>query len=179
MLPGLLGTIQATEAIKLLLDLGSPLVGRLLLYDALAMRFREMALRRNPECPVCGPRSKITRLTDLPDTCPPAPKSEEISVRELKRRLDAGEDFDLVDVREPAEWQIARLPSARLIPLGELGRRMSELDPAREVIVYCKAGARSGKALGLLKQRGFSRVWNVAGGTDAWAAEVDPKFPRY
>jgi adenylyltransferase/sulfurtransferase len=177
-LPGLLGTVQATEALKLLLGLGSPLVGRLLLYDALAMRFREMSLRRNPDCPVCGPRPTITRLMETAPACAPTPKAGEITARELKKRLDANADFDLIDVREPAEWQVSRLPRARLIPLGELAKRIGELDPGREVVVYCKAGVRGGKALGLLRQHGFARARNLAGGLEAWAADVDPSMPR-
>lgn len=180
-LPGLLGTIQATEAIKLLVGLGSPLLGRLLLYDALAMRFREMTLRKNPDCPICGAHPTITRLMDPPNACSPAPASptDEITARQLKKRLDAKEDFNLVDVREPSEWQIARLPTAKLIPLGELTKRLGELDPDREIVLYCKAGVRGGKALGLLKQNGFRHARNLAGGIEAWATDVDPKMPRY
>ncbi len=178
-LPGLLGTIQATEAIKLILGLGAPLLGRLLLYDALAMRFREMILRRNPDCPICGARPTITQLMNQPDACPSAPTADTITVEELKRRLDAQEDFDLVDVREPSEWAIAHLPRARHIPLGELAKRWSELDPERALVVYCKMGMRSGKALQLLKQHGFHRVRNLEGGLDAWATRMDPKMPRY
>lgn len=178
-LPGLLGTIQATEAIKLILGLGTPLLGRLLLYDALAMRFREMILRRNPDCLICGARPTITQLVDQPDACVPAPTADAISVEELKRRLDAREDFDLVDVRELAEWTIAHLPRARHIPLGELAKRWGELDPERALVVYCKMGMRSGMALRLLKQHGFRRVRNLEGGLDAWATRVDPRLPRY
>jgi adenylyltransferase/sulfurtransferase len=178
-LPGLLGMIQATEALKLLLGLGSPLLGRLLLYDALAMRFREMTVRKNPDCPICGTHPTLTQLMDQPNACSLPPATDEITARELKKRLDAKEDFDLVDVREPSEWQIAHLPTAKLIPLGELARRLGELDPNREVILYCKAGVRGGKALGLLKKNGFRHARNLAGGIETWATDVDPKIPRY
>lgn len=183
-LPGVIGGIQATEAIKILLGIGEPLVGRLLLYDALAMRFEELKLRRDPECPLCSPRATIRELQDYPAFCGTGRGQEtepidEITARELKHRLDAGEDLDIVDVREPHEWAICRIEGARLIPLGDLGGRMHELDSARTYVLHCKSGARSAKAQALLRQAGFRRTLNLRGGVLAWARDVDPAMPVY
>ena len=188
-LPGLLGVIQATEAIKLILGAGNPRVGRLLLVDALAMRFRELRLRKNPECPVCGTHPTVTHLIDYeqfcgirgqdqPATAPDVPKVPEIQVEELKRRLDAGNPPFILDVREPHEYQICNL-GGKLIPLGELPRRHQELDPARETVVHCRSGVRSAKAVDLLLKSGFINVVNLAGGVLAWADRIDPKMPKY
>jgi len=193
-LPGIIGIVQAIEAIKLILGQGQPLIGRLLLFDALGMKFREMKLRRNPQCPLCGEKPVITRLIDYEQFCgmPPAGapadggcvdvvklNAEEITVQDLKKRLEAKEDFDLIDVREPHEWQIAKIPGARLIPLGDLPNRLGELNPDREILLHCKRGGRSGRALKLLKEKGYKRLKNVVGGIDAWTSSVDPKVPKY
>ncbi len=183
-LPGVVGSIQATEALKILLGVGEPLVGRLLLYDALAMRFDELKLRRDPECPLCSPKATILELQDYPAFCgtgrgQDAGPVEEIGAGELKRRLDAGEPLEIIDVREPHEWAICRIEGARLLPLGSLAAGMHELDPARTYVLQCKSGARSARALGLLRQAGFRRVLNLRGGVLAWAREVDPTMPTY
>jgi adenylyltransferase/sulfurtransferase len=183
-LPGVIGGIQATEAIKILLGVGEPLVGRLLLYDALAMRFEELKLRRAPACPLCSEKATIKELQDYPAFCgtgrgEEGEPVEEITPRELKRRLDAGDTIDLVDVREPHEWAICRLEGARLLPLGSLAEHLHELDSARAAVLYCRSGARSARALGLLRQAGFRRALNLRGGLLAWAREVDPTMPTY
>jgi adenylyltransferase/sulfurtransferase len=183
-LPGVIGGIQATEALKILLGVGEPLVGRLLLYDALAMRFDELKLRRDPECPLCSPKATIHELQDYPAFCgtgrgEEGEPVEEIGAGELKRRLDAGEPLEILDVREPHEWAICRIPGARLVPLGSLAGTMHELDSARTYVLQCRSGVRSAKALGLLRQAGFRRVLNLRGGVLAWAREVDPTMPTY
>ncbi len=188
-LPGLVGLIQATEAVKLILGSGEPLIGRLLLYDALAMRFRELKLRRNPECPVCGDHPTVTKLIDYQQFCgiphqEPAPVSPtanegEISVVELKQKIDRGDKFMLLDVREPHEWQIAKIPGATLIPLGDLPKRVNELDTAQEIVAQCRSGVRSGKACDFLRQAGFKKVKNLTGGILAWSDQVDPTVPKY
>jgi sulfur-carrier protein adenylyltransferase/sulfurtransferase len=185
-LPGLVGLIQATEAIKLILGAGDPLIGRLLLVDALGMKFRELKLRKNPDCVVCGTHPTVTKLIDYEEFCglrgeeKPVSASgvPEITVEELKRRLDAKEDFVLVDVREAHEYQICNL-NGQLIPLGELPRRVSELDPAKEMVVHCRSGQRSARAVSFLRQAGFAKVSNLAGGILAWADRIDPKVPKY
>jgi adenylyltransferase/sulfurtransferase len=185
-LPGLVGLIQATEAIKLILGSGEPLIGRLLLVDALGMKFRELKLRKNPDCVVCGTHPTVTKLIDYEEFCglrgqeKPVSASgvPEITVEELKRRLDAKEDFVLVDVREAHEYQICNL-NGQLIPLGELPRRVSELDPAKEMVVHCRSGQRSARAVAFLRQAGFAKVSNLAGGILAWADRIDPKVPKY
>jgi adenylyltransferase/sulfurtransferase len=184
-LPGTVGLIQATETVKLILGIGEPLVGRLLLYDALGMKFRELKLRRNVECPVCGDHPTITKLIDYHQFCgvpqqPEAPKvvAGDIDPTEVKARLDRGDNFQLIDVREPHEYQIARIPGARLIPLGELPKRLNELDPSVEVVAHCKSGMRSAKAVELLKQNGFN-ARNMKGGILAWSDQVDPSVPKY
>ncbi len=184
-LPGLVGVIQATETIKLILGLGESLAGRLLMIDAQAMRFRELKLRKNPECPVCGVDPTITKLIDynqfcgvVPDQTGAAATMADISVEELKRRLDAGDDIFVLDVREPHEYQIANL-GGHLIPLNDLPKRVSELDANREIVVHCKMGGRSAKAVDFLRQSGFGNVHNLAGGITAWSEKVDPKVPKY
>ena len=176
-LPGLLGVIQATEVIKLILGAGDPLIGRLLLVDALAMRFRELRVRKNPECPVCGANPTEKELIDYNQFCgirgeeageAASARIPEIQPEELKRRLDAGEDIFVLDVREPHEYQICNLHGT-LIPLGDLPKRVHELDSSREIVVHCKSGGRSAKAVEFLRQSGFKRASNLTGGILAWA----------
>jgi adenylyltransferase/sulfurtransferase len=191
-LPGIIGVIQATEAIKLVTGIGEPLIGRFLIYDALRMRFRELRLRKDPECPVCGLHPTVTKLIDYEEFCgfrpaepEPvaaggyAPVSGEISAVELKQRLDRGDALTLVDVREPNEFQINRIPGAKLIPLGEVPRRYRELDAEDEIVVSCKVGARSARAADFLRSVGFKRVLNLHGGIVEWIDKVDPSQPRY
>ena len=185
-LPGLLGIVQATEVVKLVLGRGTPLIGRLLLVDALAMQFRELKLRKNPGCPVCGPRATIHQLIDYDEFCGirgeenrvQATGVPEMQVEELKRRLDAGDDLYVLDVREPHEYRICNL-GAPLIPLGDLPQRVHELDRSREIVVHCRSGARSARAAEFLQQAGFLKVHNLAGGILAWADRVDPTMPKY
>ena len=194
-LPGLIGTIQATEAIKRILGIGETLVGRLLLVDALTMRFRTVNVRRNPECPACGTR-ELRELIDYDAFCGVATQQHgnglgtnggngpqevpEIGPRELARRLSsADESIDLIDVREPHEWQIARIPGARLVPLGNLDQALATIDAGRDTIVYCRSGARSARAVRTLKAAGHTRVWNLAGGVLRWSDEVDPTVAKY
>jgi sulfur-carrier protein adenylyltransferase/sulfurtransferase len=186
-LPGLVGIIQATEAIKLILGKGEPLIGRLLLVDALGMKFRELKLRKNPECPVCGTHPTVTELIDYQQFCgirgeetPVVASSTipEIQPEELKRQLDAKEDVFVLDVREPHEYQICNL-GGYLIPLGDLPKRVSELDSSREIVAHCRSGVRSAKAVDFLRQAGFKKVRNLAGGILAWADKVDPTMPKY
>ena len=187
-LPGLVGMIQATEVIKLILGKGESLIGRLLLIDVLAMRFRELQLRKNPECPVCGSHPTVTELIDYQQFCgiaPEPPKENtlkngipQISVKELKRRIDAGEDVYLLDVREPYEHKIAQI-GGKLIPQNEVPQRLAEIDRDREVIVHCRSGVRSQRIAEFLKQAGYPRVVNLAGGILAWADEIDPKVQKY
>jgi len=185
-LPGIIGLVQATEAVKLILGVGESLVGRLMLYDALAMKFRELKLRRNPECPVCGDHPTITKLIDYQEFCgipqhAPEPSFVEgdITPQEVKARLDRGEKFQFIDVREPHEYQICSIPGTRLIPLGELPKRLNELDPNIELVAHCKSGMRSAKAIELLKQSGFKKLRNMKGGILAWSDQVDPSVPKY
>lgn len=184
-LPGLVGVIQATETIKLILGSGEPLIGRLLLVDALSMRFRELKLRKNPDCPACGTHPTVTELIDYNQFCgirgeeAAAPTSmTDISVEELKKRLDRGDDLFVLDVREPHEYQICNI-GGYLIPLNDLPKRVSELDSSREIVVHCKMGGRSAKAADFLRQSGFTKVHNLTGGINAWAERVDPKVPKY
>jgi adenylyltransferase/sulfurtransferase len=183
-LPGIIGTIQANETIKLILGIGTPLIGRLLLFDALRMQFRELKLRKNPDCPVCGEHPTVKELIDYEAFCGVAPtdghgeKEFEITVEELKARLDRGEDIFLLDVREPHEYQIVNM-NGYLIPLHDLPKRVNELDSAREIVVHCHRGTRSARAVELLRQLGFRKVKNLAGGIDAWAERVNPELPRY
>lgn len=187
-LPGIIGLIQATEAVKLILGVGEPLIGRLVLYDALAMKFRELKLRRNPECPACGDHPTITQLIDYEQFCglpshegPATPVVEEGDVDpvEVKKMLDRGDDFQLIDVREPHEYLIASIPTAKLIPLGEVAKRAGELDKSRLIVAHCKMGGRSAKAVAQLKELGFTKVRNMTGGITAWSDKVDPTVPKY
>ncbi|MEW5976575.1 MAG: molybdopterin-synthase adenylyltransferase MoeB [Acidobacteriota bacterium] len=189
-LPGTIGLIQATEAVKLILGKGRNLIGRLLLYDALEMKFRELKLRKNPNCPLCGEKPTITALIDYEQFCGITPQvptaagntalnQDEITPRQLKDRLDAGERLTVVDVREPHEYQICRLENTILMPLGQVSARLKELNPEEEIIVHCKMGGRSAKAMKMMKDAGFKNVKNLVGGIDRWAQEVDPTMPRY
>jgi sulfur-carrier protein adenylyltransferase/sulfurtransferase len=191
-LPGTIGLIQATETVKLILGIGEPLVGRLLLYDALGMRFRELKLRKNPECPVCGEHRTITKLIDYHQFCgvpqpqiQAAPAQEtkvndnEIDVTEVKAKLDRGDEFVLIDVREPHEYRICSIPAAKLIPLGEFPRHVGEFDPDADIVIHCRSGVRSAKACAILRQNGFQKVRNMVGGILAWSDKVDPNVPKY
>jgi molybdopterin/thiamine biosynthesis adenylyltransferase/rhodanese-related sulfurtransferase len=187
-LPGLVGVIQATEAIKLILGKGESLVGRLLLVDALNMRFRELKLRKNPECPVCGANPTVTKLIDYQQFCGIMPESNQekalkngipqISVKELKSRIDAGEDVFILDVREPYEYQIANI-GGKLIPQNEVPQRLAEIDREREIVVQCRSGQRSQRIAEFLQQSGYQKVANLAGGILAWSDEIDPKVQKY
>lgn len=185
-LPGIVGCLQVNEAIKLILGIGEPLVGRLVHFDALGFRFREIRLRRDPRCAACGDDPTLRELEDLDFSCAaPAPSAsepppgQEIDVHELKRRMESGEPFLLIDVREPHEYEIASLPGARLLPLGELPSRLGELERDAEIVVHCKSGGRSARALALLREAGFARSVHVQGGIDAWSREIDPAVPAY
>jgi adenylyltransferase/sulfurtransferase len=185
-LPGVIGVIQATEAVKLILGAGDILKGRLLLYDALAMKFRELKLRRDKNCPVCGDHPTVTKLIDYQQFCGITPMSTEpaasgvaIDALELKQKIDRGDKFVLLDVREPHEYQIARIPGSILIPLGDLPNRLNELDKEADIVAQCKSGGRSQKAVDLLKQNGFQHVRNMTGGITAWSDKVDPSVPKY
>lgn len=190
-LPGLIGLVQATETVKLILGTGEPLNGRLLLYDALAMRFRELKLRRNPECPVCGDHPTIRQLIDYHQFCgvprpgqqaqdqAPGLRPGEIDPVEVKAKIDRGDRFTLLDVREPHEYAICRIPEAKLIPLGEVAKRLGELDPSTETVVHCKSGVRSAKACEILRKAGFKNVRNLTGGILAWSDKVDKTVAKY
>ena len=189
-LPGLIGVIQATEAIKLILGTGEPLIGRFLILDALRMKFRELKLRKDPDCPVCGTHPTVTKLIDYEQFCgvkpaadpsptPSQPSPLEITPTELKRRLDRGDRLTIVDVREPHEYQINRIHGSVLIPLGDIPKRFNELDPGAELIMQCKSGVRSAKAADFLRSQGFTRVLNLKGGILAWIDQVDPSQPKY
>jgi len=185
-LPGIIGTIQANETVKLIIGKGEPLVGRLLLFDALKTKFRELKLRKNPDCPVCGQHRTITSLIDYEAFCGvqagwdsfTREEQYEISVDELKKRLDNKDDLFILDVREPQEYQICNL-NGYLIPLKDLPKRINELDTAKEIIVHCKVGGRSRQAVEFMKQSGFRKVKNLVGGIDEWAELIDPAMPRY
>jgi adenylyltransferase/sulfurtransferase len=185
-LPGLVGVIQATEVIKLILGKGEPLIGRLLLVDALGMRFREMRLRKNPECPVCGDNPTLKELIDYQQFCgikEERPMSiqngiEQISPEQLKQELDSGKDVFVLDVREPYEYQIANM-GGHLIPLNDVPNRIGELDKEKDIVVHCKMGGRSQQAAEFLKNNGFTKIRNLAGGITGWADKVDPKVPKY
>ncbi len=186
-LPGIIGTIQATETIKLILGAGEPLVGRFLIFDALQMRFRELKLRRDPDCPVCGDRPTVRELIDYDQLCgvdvggqaPRGPEVPAVSVLDLRDRLARQDDVVVLDVREPQEYDICRVPGSTLIPLGDLPKRVVELDSSRDLIVHCKSGVRSAKAVAFLRDAGFTRVWNLTGGILAWIDDVDPSQPKY
>ncbi len=185
-LPGIIGTIQAMEAIKLIIGQGDLLIGRLLLFDALRMKFRELRLRKNPFCPICGAHPTIHQLIDYEAFCGLAPRPEdrgrvtewEITVQELKTKLDRHDDIFVLDVREPHEYEICNL-GGYLIPLGEIPSRMHELDSSKEIVVHCHTGRRSQRALELLREAGFKKIKNLVGGIAAWASEIDPEMPRY
>jgi molybdopterin/thiamine biosynthesis adenylyltransferase/rhodanese-related sulfurtransferase len=186
-LPGVIGVIQATEAVKLILGKGEPLIGRLMHYDALAMKFREFKVRRNPSCPMCGDHPTIHALVDYEQFCgvrgqeAPAPKATaaEITVEELKKRMDRKEELFVLDVRNPNEFQICRIPGTTLLPLPELPQRFGEIPRDHEIIVHCKSGMRSAKAAQFLREQGFTKVVNLQGGIQAWAERVDPSVPKY
>jgi len=187
-LPALIGSIQATETVKLLIGKGETLSGRLVLYDALNMRFRELKLRRNPECPVCGDHPTVRELIDYEQFCGIPQQQEitmaesgvpEITVTELKAKLDAGDNLFVLDVREPHEYDIARLEGTTLIPLGQLPSRVNELNTADDIVVHCRSGVRSAKAVGFLQKAGFQKVKNLKGGILAWSDQIDPSVPKY
>ncbi len=185
-LPGIIGAIQANETVKLILGRGTPLVGRLLLFDALNMKFRELKLRKNPDCPACGEHRTVTRLIDYNEFCgirgeesQPTVQVPEIEPAEVKRWYDTGRDFYVLDVREPHEYQICKLPDSHLIPLGELPRRVHELDSSVEIVAHCRSGKRSAEAVDFLRKAGFRKVWNLKGGILAWSEKVDPSVPKY
>ena len=185
-LPGIVGSLQAMETIKLILGIGEPLAGRLLRFDALPMTFKEYRLRKNPACPICGEHRTINGLIDYEEFCgirgeevvPVTTGIPEITPRELKTRLDRGDDLFILDVREPHEYQICNI-KGHLIPLGELPRRVSELDSSREIVAHCRSGKRSADAVEFLRQSGFRKIWNLKGGILAWSDEVDPSVPKY
>jgi adenylyltransferase/sulfurtransferase len=187
-LPGIVGAIQANETIKLILGAPDTLINRLLLFDAWQMKFREFKLRKDPDCPVCGDSPTVTALIDYEEFCglrsePQATTNaelEEMSATDLKQRLDGRDDLQIIDVREPSEYEIARIPGSRLIPLGQIVSRMNEIDPSKETVVHCKGGVRSAKAISSLKQAGFpGRLVNLKGGITAWSNDVDPAVPKY
>jgi adenylyltransferase/sulfurtransferase len=189
-LPGVIGTVQATETIKLLLGIGKPLIGRLLLYDALKMRFRELKLPKDPDCPVCGAHPTILEPADVEGYCRSETNAtharaavrdahSDVTVQELKARLDRGETPQIIDVREPLEFGICRIPGAVLIPLSQLPERIAEIDPGLEVILLCKVGLRSARAAAFLRAQGFANARNLAGGILAWIDQVDPTQPKY
>jgi sulfur-carrier protein adenylyltransferase/sulfurtransferase len=188
-LPGIIGVIQATEAIKLITGIGEPLIGRFMIFDALRMKFRELKLRKDPDCPVCGTHPTVTKLIDYEQFCgihpaaseaaTPGSSATEITAPELKQRLDRGDNVFILDVREPNEYQINRIAGSTLLPLGEVPRRYAELDPDREIVAYCKMGGRSAKAADFLRSVGFKKVLNLKGGILDWIDKVDPTQPKY
>ena len=186
-LPGVVGTIQATEAVKLIIGAGEPLINRFMIYDALGMRFRELKLRKDPECPVCGDNPTVTELIDYEQFCGITPAAtatesadgDETTVEELKARIDQGHDTFILDVREPQEYQICQIPGSVLIPLGDLPKRLVELEGHHDMVVHCKSGVRSAKAVRLLREAGFSRARNLRGGILAWIDRIDPSLPKY
>jgi molybdopterin/thiamine biosynthesis adenylyltransferase/rhodanese-related sulfurtransferase len=185
-LPGIVGCIQAMEAIKLIIGQGQPLIGRLLVFDALSIRFRELKLRKDPECLVCGTHPTITRLIDYEQFCGIRGEEHtsmigipEITAQEVKKSMDEKKPFVLIDVREPHEFQICRIPGSKLIPLGEVPKRMNELNSADEIVVHCRSGQRSARAVDLLIKAGFRKIHNLKGGILAWSDQVDPSVPKY
>jgi adenylyltransferase/sulfurtransferase len=186
-LPGIIGTIQATEILKLALGKGSSLIGRLLLFNALEMKFREVRLRRDPQCPLCGENPTITQLIDYEMFCgiTPAPATsahdpDEVTVQEMKKALENSSlNIKVIDVREPDEYQIAHIDGVPLIPLGTLPQRFTELDPNQQIYIHCKSGVRSMRALHFLREQGFKYVKSVKGGINAWADEIDHNVPKY
>jgi molybdopterin/thiamine biosynthesis adenylyltransferase/rhodanese-related sulfurtransferase len=187
-LPGIIGVLQAIEAIKLIIGIGDSLIGRLVSFDALKLRFREFKIRKDPKCPICGDHPTIHELIDydqfcgIPQADAEAAKEMDvptISATELRAKIDRKEKFVLVDVREPFEYEICNIPGSKLIPLGELPARLSELDSADDIVLHCKVGGRSAKALKVLQEAGFRKLNNLRGGITAWADEVDPSVPKY
>tara|TARA_B100001013_G_scaffold329279_1_gene243492 strand:+ start:3062 stop:4210 length:1149 start_codon:yes stop_codon:yes gene_type:complete len=185
-LPGIIGIIQATEAIKLILGKGEPLIGKLLLYDALSMSFTELKLKKDPNCPICGENPTITELIDYQQFCgiqdePVIDTAEDVqlTVEELKAKLDNGDDFVLIDVREPHEWDICQIEGAQLMPLSSFAEHLNQLNSAQEVVLHCHRGVRSMRALQFLHQAGFRKLKNLAGGIDDWAVKIEPDMPRY
>ena len=185
-LPGIIGSIQALETIKLILGRGQTLIGRLLLFDALSLKFREVKLRKNPDCPVCGTHPTVTKLIDYEQFCGirgeehvPETTVPEITAREVKKMMDERKPFVLIDVREPHEFQICRIAGSTLIPLGDVPKRMNELNSADEIVVHCRSGMRSAQAVELLMKAGFRKIHNLKGGVLAWADQVDPTMPKY
>jgi molybdopterin/thiamine biosynthesis adenylyltransferase/rhodanese-related sulfurtransferase len=180
-LPGIIGILQTIETIKLIVGVGEPLIGRLIHFDALKLHFRELKLRRDPRCPVCGDNPSIFAPIDYDQFCGSRETGTipEVSVHELKRKMNAGETFELIDVREPFEFEIARIHGAKLIPLGKINERTDELRHERMIVVHCHSGRRSAQAVRLLQQRGFTNVYNLEGGIDAWSDLIDPTVPKY
>jgi adenylyltransferase/sulfurtransferase len=185
-LPGVVGVIQAIETVKLILGKGDSLIGRLLLFDALKMSFRELKLRKNPDCPVCGPNPTVRELIDYNEFCGVTHQPEvnvgsefEITPVALKAKMDRGDDFVLVDVREPEEYAICRIPGSRLIPLRTVPERLHELSSADDIVVHCRSGVRSGQAVEFMKQAGYRKVKNLVGGILRWSDDVDPAMPKY
>jgi sulfur-carrier protein adenylyltransferase/sulfurtransferase len=185
-LPGVIGVIQAIETVKLIIGKGEPLIGRLLLFDALKMKFRELKLRKSPDCPICGPNPTIHELIDYQEFCgvntqPDVDLGQEFEITpvELKAKIDRGDDFVLIDVREPEEYAIARIPGSRLIPLRTVPERINELSSADDIVVHCRSGVRSGQAVEFMKQAGYRRVKNLVGGILRWSEDVDPTVPKY
>ncbi len=185
-LPGIVGSIQALETIKLILGKGDPLIGRLLLFDALGLKFRELKLRKNPDCPVCGTHPTVTELIDYEQFCGirgeehvPETNVPEITVTELKQMMDQEKPIVLVDVREPHEYQICKIDGSKLIPLGDVPKRMHELNSADDIVVHCRSGVRSAKAVEFLMKSGFKKIHNLKGGVLAWARDIDPSMPSY
>jgi len=190
-LPGVVGTIQATEAVKLIIGVGEPLINRFMIYDALRMKFRELKLRKDSECPVCGDDPSVTELIDYEQFCGITPVSaatasaldddvdEDVTVKQLKERLDSEDGVFVIDVREPQEYKICRIPGSTLIPLGDLPHRLHEFEGRHDIVVHCKSGVRSAKAVKLLREAGFNKVRNLQGGILQWIDDVDPSLPRY
>lgn len=185
-LPGMIGMVQATETVKLILGAGNPLIGRLLLYDALGMKFRELKIRKDPNCPICGPNRTITELIDYHQFCgipstpaAPPPASSEVEPLVVKQWLNDGRKFTFIDVREPHEYQIARIEGTQLVPLGDVPKRLGEFDKNAEIVVHCKSGMRSAKAQKAMQEAGFTNVLNMKGGILAWSDKVDPTIPKY
>ena len=185
-LPGLVGLVQATEVIKLILEKGNSLAGRLLLFDALRMSFRELKLQKDPKCPVCGENATIKELIDYEQFCGIGSEGEEypegideVTPKELKEELDQGQDLYILDVRNTVEYEISRIEGSHLIPLDQLLNRLHELDSARDIVAHCRTGARSARAIGILQEAGFRKLRNLKGGVLAWADEVDPTMPKY
>ena len=185
-LPGVVGTLQATEAIKLILGAGEPLIGRFVIYDALKARFRELKVRRDPECPVCGDHPTVTELIDYEQFCGVVPTTTaevadgaDVTVEELKARLDDQDGVFILDVRDPPEYEICRIPGSTLIPLGDLPARLQELEGRDDMVVHCKSGVRSAKAVKILHDAGFKKARNLRGGILHWIDQIDPTLPKY